>query len=175
MAYNKKVVFVVASEGFQPVEYSVPKKLLEQAGITVETASNKIVPAIAKDGSTTNIDHLIKDIPLDAVDGVFIVGGPGAIEYLDNEHTYKIIKDAVEKNKKIGAICVSPRILANAGVLSGKQATGWDGDNELTGIFKEHDVHYKTGKDVVRDEDILTATGPDAAREYGEQIISMFD
>lgn len=174
MAYEKKVVFVVASEGYQPVEYSVPKKLLEQAGITVVTASNKLAPAIAKDGSTTNVDYLIKNIPLDEVKGIFVVGGPGALEHLNTTEMHQLLKEVVSKGKKIGAICVAPRILAQAGVLEGKQATGWNGDNELPGVFKQYNVHYKP-QDVVRDEDILTATGPDAAREYGEQIISMIE
>lgn len=174
MAYNKKVVFIVASEGFQHVEYSVPKKLLEEAGIMVETASNKLAPAIAKDGSTTNVNYLVQSIPLDTVDGVFIVGGPGSIEHLDNAHTHKIMQAAVAAGKKIGAICLAPRILARAGVLEGKQATGWDKDNELASIYKEHNVHYKMD-DVVRDENVVTAKGPEAAREYGEQIISMLD
>lgn len=174
MAYEKKVVFVVASEGYQPIEYSVPKKLLEQAGITVLTASNKLAPAIAKDGSTTVVDYLIKDIPIDTIDGVFIVGGPGAMEHLNNNSMYQVLKQAISQNKKIGAICISSRILAQSGILAGKQATGWNGDNELSGIFKQYNVHYKP-QEVVRDENILTATGPDAAREYGEQIISMIE
>lgn len=167
------VVFVVANEGYQPIEYAVPKKLLEQSGITVLTASNKLAPAIAKDGSNCAVDMLIQDIKIDDVDGVFIVGGPGALDALDNQITYQMLKQAAAAQKKIGAICISTRILAQAGLLNDKQATGWNGDNELPGIYKQHNVHYKA-HDVVRDGDILTATGPEAAREYGEQIISMF-
>lgn len=174
MTNDKKVVFIIANEGFQPVEFSVPKKLLEQSGITVQTASNRLAPAIAKDGSTTHVNYLVKNIPLDTIDGLFIIGGPGAMENLNNADTYKIVKEAVSKNLPIGAICIAPRILAAAGVLEGKQATGWNGDNELGGIYKQHNVFYKA-QDVVRDENVLTATGPDAAREYGEQIISMLD
>lgn len=174
MAYEKKVVFVVASEGYQQVEYNIPKKLLEQAGIIVVTASNKLAPAIAKDGSTTTVNYLIDEIPLDTIDGLFIVGGPGTMEHLNNSKMHELLKQAVTQNKKIGAICIASRILAEAGILTGKQATGWNGDNELPGIFKQYNVHYKP-QDVVRDDNILTATGPDAAREYGEQIISMIE
>jgi protease I len=174
MAHEKKVVFVVASEGYQPVEYSLPKKLLEQAGITVLTASNKLAPAIAKDGSTTLVDYLIKNIPIDIINGIFIVGGPGAMENLNIPDLHRILKEAATRKKMIGAICIAPRILAQAGILTEKQATGWNEDNELSGIFKKHHVHYKQ-QDVVRDENILTATGPEAAREYGEQIISMLE
>lgn len=174
MAHEKKVVFIVANEGYQPIEYNLPKKLLEQAGITVLTASNRLAPAIAKDGSTTPVDYLIKDIPTDTINGLFIVGGPGTIENLNTPELHRIIKDAATKKMNIGAICIAPRILAQAGVLTNKQATGWDEDNELTGIFKKYNVHYKQ-QDVVRDENILTATGPEAAREYGQQIISMLE
>jgi putative intracellular protease/amidase len=167
------VVFVVANEGFQPIEYAVPKKLLEQAGINVLTASNKLAPAIAKDGSSCSVDMLIQNIKTDDIDGVFIVGGPGALNALDNPATYTMLKQVAAAQKKFGAICISTRILAQSGLLNDKQATGWNGDNELPGIFKQYNVHYKT-QDVVRDGDILTATGPEAAREYGEQIISMF-
>lgn len=172
MADAKKVVFVVANEGYQPVEYAVPKKLLEQAGITVLTASDASAPAIAKDGSTTPVELLVQNIPVNDIDGLFIVGGPGAMDHLNTPAMHKIIKEAQEQKIALGAICVSPRILAEAGALRDKQATGWNGDNELHGIFKKYGVHYKA-QDVVRDENMLTATGPDAAREYGEQIISM--
>lgn len=172
MAHGKKVVFVVASEGYQPVEYNLPKKLLEQAGIIVLTASNKLAPAIAKDGSTTPVDHLIKDIAVDTIDGLFLVGGPGAMENINTPDLHRILKEAATKKKKIGAICIAPRILAQAGILTDKQATGWNEDNALAGIFKKYNVHYKQ-QDVVRDENIITATGPEAAREYGEQIISI--
>jgi protease I len=174
MAHGKKVVFVVASEGYQPVEYNLPKKLLEQADITVLTASNKLAPAIAKDGSTTPVDYLIKNIPIDAINGLFIVGGPGTMENINIPDLHRVLKEAAIKKKKIGAICIAPRILAQAGILTNKQATGWDEDNELTGIFKKYNVHYKQ-QDVVRDENIITATGPEAAREYGEQIISILE
>ena len=174
MAFDKKVVFIIASEGFQPVEYGIPKKLLEQAGITVITASNVSHPAVAKDGSTASVDCLIKDIPLQEVTGIFLIGGPGALEHLNTAEVHRLLLEAKSKNKKIGAICISPRILAEAGILENKQATGWNGDNELQGIFKKYGVHYKP-QDVVRDDSIITATGPDAAREYGEQIISMIE
>lgn len=175
MAFEKKVVFIIAHEGYQPVEYSIPKKLLEQAGITVITASNKAHhDAMANDGSTTTVDCIIEDIPLQDVAGIFLVGGPGAMENLNSPKLHQLIKDAHAKNKKIGAICIAPRILAEAGILENKQATGWNGDNELQGVFKKYGVHYKP-QDVVRDDNVITATGPDAAREYGEQIISILE
>jgi protease I len=171
MATNN-VLFVIASNEYQPVEYSVPKKLLEQAGITVKTASNQLAIATANDGSTTDVDLLVADAQITDYDGIFFIGGPGSLEHLDNETSYKLITAATQARKPVGAICLATRILAHAGVLRGKRATGWNGDNALPAIYKEHDVQYAP-KDVVVDEGIITATGPNAAREYGEQIIAL--
>jgi len=169
---TKKVLFVVASSGYQSIEYGVPKKLLEQAGFTVLTASNMPGTAVAKDESTTPVDLVLSDIVVADYDGIIFIGGPGALEHLDNEISYAIINNAAEAQKPLGAICVATRILARAGVLKDKQATGWNGDNELGALYKKHGVYY-VPKDVVQDDTIVTATGPDAAREFAEHIITM--
>lgn len=171
---EKKVVFVIAHEGFQSVEYSVPKTLLEQSGIIVETASNKTMPATANDGSTIEVDMKISDVDINHVDGVIFIGGPGTMDHLDNQESYNLIKQANDLGKLVGAICLAPRILVNAGILENKRATGWNGDNELGPFFKEHNVNYKN-EDVVVDGNIVTAVGPNAAREFGEQIISLLE
>lgn len=38
---HRKILMIIAHEGFQQVEYGIPKKTFEQAGFTVVTASNK--------------------------------------------------------------------------------------------------------------------------------------
>lgn len=168
----KPVVFVIAHDGFQPIEYSVPKTLLERAGYLVVTASNQKTPAVASDGSTTDVDLLISEVDPNLYEGIFFIGGPGSLENLDNPTSIELIKTAAQANIILGAICAPTRILAKAGVLTGKRATGWNGDNELGGIFKEHGVNYKA-EDVIVDGDFITAIDPSAAREFGERIISM--
>ncbi len=169
---NKKVLFVVAYEGYQPVEYATPKKLLEQAGFEIVTASDAAGTAMAKDGSTTTVDITLDQVNIDDYMGIFFVGGPGALDHLDNQTSYAIIQKTAGAGMPLGAICVSTRILAKAGVLTGKHATGWDGDNELADIYKEHDVNY-VREPVVVDGNIVTATEPSAAEEYGNQIIAL--
>lgn len=169
---TKKALFVVASSDYQPVEYQVPKNLLEQAGFTVVTASDAPGTAQATDHSTTPIDILIQDVIITDYDGIFFIGGAGALKHLDNHSSYTLITKAAQAKKVIGAICISTRILAHSGILKDKQATGWNGDNELGAIYQEHRIHY-VPKDVVVDGRIVTATGPNAAREYAEMVITL--
>lgn len=169
---EKKVLFVVAYQGYQPAEYSVPKKLLEQAGIAVVTASDKPGFAIAKDGSSTQIDITLDKLNPNEYDGIVFIGGPGTLEHLDNTKSYTLIKQTVEAEKPLGAICIATRILAKAGVLKHKQATGWDGDNQLAHIYESYEIDY-VNKDVMVDENIVTAVGPQAAQEFGQKILSL--
>lgn len=167
---NNAVVLVVASEGYQPVEYSVPKKILESAGIMVTVASDKQGKVVAADGSTSHADLEISAIPVDQYGAVVFIGGPGAMDHLDNPASYKIIKSAYQAKKIVAAICIAPRIFAKAGILKGKRATGWDGDGELAELFKNLQVTYEP-RSVVIDGNIITATGPSVAHEFGVKIV----
>ncbi|MBI5222672.1 MAG: DJ-1/PfpI family protein [Candidatus Magasanikbacteria bacterium] len=165
----KTLLFVIASEGFQPIEYGDAKKVLEAAGHRVVTVSDMAGKAITKDGSVTAVDLLVKDVILVGYDGLFFIGGPGALEHLDNGGSYELLREWQKTGKPYGAICISPRILAKAGVLQNKKATGWDGDGELGGILSAHGAEY-VRQPVVVDGNVVTGNGPSAAREWGEKI-----
>lgn len=166
----KKVLLIIAHRGFQPVEYGTPRQVLTAAGIQVVTASNILGTAVS---SMTNeparVDVVLDEVKIDDYDGMFFIGGPGALANLDNEKSYRIISEVSASGKIWGAICISPRILAAAGVLENKKATGWDGDNELVGILAKAGAEY-VRKPVVVDGNLITGNGPEAAEEWGTAI-----
>ena len=102
---------------------------------------------------------------------VVFVGGSGAQKYYSNERALTIAREAYEKGKVLGAICIAPGILAKAGVLKGKNATIWDsGSGEFVKILEENGAIY-TGMNVEIDGNIITANGPHAAQGFAEAII----
>ena len=167
------LLLVVANNGYQPIEYETPKKHLKQAGIKVVTASNKPGGAVASDGSTTDVDIILDDVVMTDYDGIFFIGGPGAMEHLDIPQSYHLLAVAKKLNKAYGAICIAPRILAKAGVLKDKRATGWNGDNVVPGLFDGYGVIYQD-KPAVRDGNVITASGPDSAAAFAQEIINAF-
>jgi len=169
---RKTVILVVASKGYQPVEYQETKKVLEAGGVDVITASDRPGMAIASNNTTTQATLDLNNIIPDRYDGLFFIGGPGAMDHLDDEISYKLIKKAADAGILYGAICIAPRILAKTGVLQGKHATGWDGDNKLDSVFDECGV-LKKPLDVVVDGNIVTATGPAAAKDFGQAILKL--
>ena len=168
---GKKVILVVAHEGYQPVEYGIPYQLLKNAGITVLTASNKPGMATAKDLSSTPVDITLEQINPVLYDGIFLIGGPGALKALDNSVMHALLQQMKALQKHYGAICISPRILAHANVLGGKKATGWNEDHKLEEIFKKYAVIYAP-EPVVIDHEVITAVGPQAAQAFGQAILN---
>lgn len=170
------ILLIIASEGYQPIEYGSTRHVLEKSGCKVLVASN--ASGIAHASSSTpkkyakvHVDLVLNDIDVDDFDGIFIVGGPGALDMLNNKITYQIMQQAAQKSKLIGAICISPRILAHAGLLHGKKATGWDEDHELAAVLKKAGATYVKNP-VVVDGNIITATGPQAAEAFGAAIVN---
>ena len=169
---GKKIVLIIANEGYQSTEYGIPKQLLREANAQVITASNKPGGAIAQDQSTTKVDITLNylDTHVTDYDGIFFIGGPGALENLDNSTSYSIIAQTKKHNIPYGAICVAPRILAKGYGLEGKKATGWNNDNALETILTGFGAIY-TPHPIVTDGLVVTASGPEAAKEFAEGII----
>lgn len=167
---GKKVVLVIASEAFQPIEYGVTKDVLEEAGVKVITASDRAGGAVGTDNSVTPVDISIDELNMADYDGFFLIGGNGAMEKLDNGTVYKLINQAIKRHIPYGAICIATRILAKANAIHGKEATGWNGDNALLAIYNAHNVKL-IDKDVVIHGLLVTAVGPSAAELFGKAII----
>ena len=170
---SKKVLMLVASEGFQPVEYAEPRRILEEAGVEVKIASDQKGQAVSFQGvEKATVDFLVEEARIDDFDAIVLVGGPGALEHLDNEATYKLVQEAQQKQKLVAAICISPRILAHAGILDGRKATGWNGDSALPEVLASSGATY-IAEPVVVDNNIITAWGPSDATEFGKQIVTL--
>ena len=89
-----KVLFVIARKGFRDEEYFIPKEVLIEAGHTIVTASNGSVGenAAGSHGGEARIDVYIGDADTKKYNAVVFAGGQGALENLDNEMSYRIIR-----------------------------------------------------------------------------------
>jgi len=181
----KKIVFIIAFRNFRDEEYFVPREILESAGFgiplgisslcsEIKTASNKTGTAIGADGGEVNVDFLVSEINPADFDAVVFVGGPGCLKNLDNEDSYRVARETVAKNKVLASICVSPVILAKAGVLQGKKATVWTSpmDKSALKVLEQNGAIYRD-ESVVVDGKIITSCGPSAAKEFGRAIVEV--
>ncbi len=168
---KNKILMIIAFKGFRDEEYFIPKSFFESKGFFVETASTEKGLAIGVYGGEANVRLKKEEINVKEFDAIIFVGGPKALDYLDNDDFYKIAKETFEENIVLGAICIAPIVIANAGLLKGKRATVWSSDTQKKPIklIKEKGAKYD-GKEVVSDGNIVTGNGPDAANIFAQKI-----
>lgn len=171
---NKKMAIIIAFRNFRDEEYFIPKQVLKGAGAEIITVSTSLGTAIGADGGEAEVNVLLEDLKPEDFDAVVFIGGPGCLKYLDNKKSYKVIQETISENKVLGAICISSVILAKTGVLEGKKATVWSNPLDKSSIrtLEEKGAVYQA-EAVVVDGKIITASGPAAAKEFGETLIEV--
>jgi len=163
---EKRVLFIVAPQNFRDEEYQKPRQILEGAGWQTEVASKGVSEAVGMFGAKAKIDKDISQVNVDDYLGVVFVGGTGAAVYFEDQNALSLAKTAFEKGKVVGAICIAPSILANAGILQGRKATAFSSE---AGNLTAKGAFY-IGEPVTVDGKIVTANGPGTAEEFGKKL-----
>lgn len=163
---GKKVLMVVAPKNFRDEELFHTKEELESSGATVKIASTTTETATGMFGGEATPDSKMDDVDVDEYDAVVFVGGGGSSVYFNDPRAHEVARKAYEDGKIVGAICIAPSTLANAGILRGKRVTSYPSERDN---LKAKGALY-TGKPVERDGNIITADGPKSAREFGRKI-----
>ena len=118
-------------------------------------------------GTSVTPDILYSEIEPADYDAVVFVGGGGAREYFDDSIAHNIAVKTLKAKKILGAICIAPSILANAGLLQNKKAVAFSSEK----VNLQNKGALIQNVDVARDGNIITATGPQSAEKFGEAIV----
>jgi len=162
----RKALVIIAQQGFQDVELDGTRQGLKDAGFDVVLASEAAGECVGKFGGSEQATIALKDVRVEDYDRVAFIGGPGAHKLASNLDAQRIAVETEMAKKPLGAICIAPTILAEAGVLNGKKATVHNKDGEPEKLLKARGATY-TGEDVTVDGLIVTGNGPEAAKAFG--------
>ncbi len=163
---GKKVLLVIARNNFRDEELAKPSELLKKSGAQVVVAASSLEPSRGMLGALVKPDVLLKDCQAADYDGVVFIGGAGAKEYFDDAGARALAQQAKESGKVLGAICIAPVILANAGVLKGRHAVVFPG---MENALLKGGAKLGSGA-VAADGRVVTASGPDAAESFGHAL-----
>jgi len=167
VAAMKKAVMVIAQNDFRDEELLEPKEILERNGIEVKIASTTLNQVKGVLGAKVKPDLLITDIEINDFAAIVFVGGGGSSQYWDDPVAHKLAQDAINTNRIVAAICIAPVTLARAGILKGKRATVWSSE---AGQLEINGANY-TARPVEKDGNIITASGPTQALEFGVELV----
>jgi len=159
-------VLVPLADGCEELEAVTIIDLLRRAGIEVVSAG--LNPGVVK---ASRGMQLVPDLTLDSAlqdeyDMVVLPGGmPGAAHLKSDPRILQLLKDMAAAGKYTAAICAAPMVLAEAGVLEGRQATSYPGFlDALPGVTV-------SAAAVVQDGKVLTSRGPGTAMDFALALI----
>jgi protease I len=166
---TKSVLMVIAHEDFRDDEFTSSYDLFKKAGITVTIASTDTTPARGSLGMTVKPDIVFRDVAPETYDALVVIGGTGSEKLWDNKELHKIVTAFHSEGKTIAAICLAPVVLGRAGILKNVNATVYptaqDEISTYGGVY--------TGADVEVCSNIVTCSGPQAAKEFAKTVLGI--
>jgi 4-methyl-5(b-hydroxyethyl)-thiazole monophosphate biosynthesis len=163
-----KRVLVPLAQGCEELEAVTIIDLLRRAQIEVVTAGLAPGPVTGSRGTVLVPDATLDEAMRRDYDMIVLPGGqPGATNLEADARIVALLRKMSASNKYTSAICAAPRVLAAAGLLDGKRATGYPGVLDTKSFPK-----VRIGNDaVVRDGYVITSRGPGTAMDFALALI----
>lgn len=166
-----RALVVIAPEVFRDEEYAEPKRVLEEHGAEVTTASTRPGLCIGKLGMQATAEMSLADASERQWDAVLFIGGAGASVFFDDPVAHEVATSSAARGAIVAAICIAPSTLARAGLLRERRATAFASQRD---DLIAHGALW-SDDDVVVDGRIVTANGPAAAARFGEAVADLLD
>jgi len=161
---------IIAPRDFRDEEFREPKAILEENAVKVTVASTVAGVAKGMFGMQVTPHTTVNNVTPEDFDAVIVVGGSGSQTYLwDNFQVHKIVQAMHQKGGIVAAICISPVVLAKAGLLRCRKATVFPSADAVKELKRAGAI--VSSDPVVVDGKIITGKGPEAAREFGRKIV----
>jgi protease I len=164
---EKKILIIIAPENFRDEEFKYPKKIFEESGFKVTVAGVSLATSRGMFGFEVTPETTVDKVSIDEYDALVIPGGIGAPELKKYPEVIELVKKANAQKKLVCAICLAPEVLGEAGILKGRKATVFQ--SSATKI-ENYGATY-VPENLVKDENIITASGPDVAENFGYEIV----
>ena len=170
-----KKVAVLATDGFEQSELEKPVEALKAAGATVEVISPKSgqIQGMEHDekGHPVSVDRELKDASSSDYDALVLPGGVANPDKLRLEpKAIAFVRDFVQADKPIAAICHGPWMLINAEAVKGRKVTSWP---SLEVDLKNAGAEW-VDQEVVVDGGLVTSRKPDDLPAFCEKMIEAF-
>ena len=173
---GRRIAFL-ATDGVEQVEYTEPRKAVEQAGATARLVS--LEPGQIQGfnhldkGDTFPVDKAVAEASADDYDGLVLPGGVANPDFLRNDaDAVRFVRSFFEAGKPVAAICHGPWTLVEADVVRGRTLTSWPSIRtdvvNAGGIWVDEEVHTDRGLVTSRKPDDLPAFNAKLVEEFAE-------
>jgi protease I len=170
-------VLAIIADGFDYGELYGVNRTLAEEGIIMTTASFTTDGISGHRSYPRNYgpDIAFDEVSVSLYDAIFIPGGNGPeniINHPDGQKVFDILTQAHNEGKIITAICHGPWVLAATNIVNGKNVTCYN-DADMIADLIDSGAKVDTSQKVIKDENIITANGPQAVNAFTEEIVSV--
>ncbi len=169
---ENRTMAILATDGFEQIELTSPKEAIENAGGTCKIVSpndQRIQGNKHREhGDWFNVDVKLDDANAKDFDALLIPGGlfnPDALR--QNKKALDFVSAFFAQKKPVFAICHGPQVLISAGLVNGRQMTGYSAiqqDLKNAGAVV-------TDEAVVVEEGLVTSRNPDDLGVFNAKIV----
>jgi len=121
-------VLVPLAEGFEEIEAVTVVDVLRRAGVEVRTAGLAGLRVTGSHGITVEADATLDSVGAGGFDMIVLPGGlPGSTHLREDPRVIALLREVQAQGGFTAAICAAPGVLAHAGLLERRAATGYPG------------------------------------------------
>jgi protease I len=165
---------MLATDGVEQVELTAPWKVLKEARADVTLVSIKkgSIQGLIHDvkADTFKVDALAADVSVRDFDALVIPGGLKNTEALRaNAAAIKLVREFMEADKPVAAICHAPRLLVEADAVQGRTLTSHE---ELADEIREAGGSW-VDRGVQIDQKLLTGRKPEDLPAFSASLVTL--
>lgn len=168
-------VAILLTNGFEEVEFTEPKKALENSGANIDVIAPEGPQVKAWDmkdwGNSYNVDKTLDEANHADYDALLLPGGVLNPDQLRmNQKAVEFAKMFFEEGKPVAAICHGPQLLIETGVLEGRTMTSY---YSIKTDLINAGVNW-VDKEVVVDNGLVSSRNPDDIPAFCNKMVEEF-
>lgn len=170
-----KRVAVLMTDGFEEVEFTEPKKALEEEGAEVIVVAPKSGEIRAWNktqwGDAYRVDQSLDHADAELFDALLMPGGVMNPDSLRMESkAVGFLAEFIENEKPIAAICHAPQLFTETGLVRGRRMTSYP---SVQTDLKNAGVEW-VDEEVVVDQGFVTSRRPSDIPAFNTKMIEQF-